>query len=207
MVGGSCLNHFLKGKTMKEKIFRRLWLFVGLFVSLALISTCAFAAKKIISEPGLYKNSELGFSMTWPAEVLSVSDKLNAGEIIRVRAANAYKIPVLHVAVSDKAKDAKPLSDFKAIAKAYKNGLKASQKATKSKRFKLRESKLVTLSNGAQGVFSMTTWKYGGSFGLVTLNLTLYAGEKVINVGITSAPGNPPVEVIEKWLMAAVVEP
>ena len=160
----------------------------------------------VINSPGFYRGSKLGFSMTWPAEVLSVADKLGPGEIIRVHAANAYKIPVLHVAVSDKEKDAKPISEFKAIAKAYKDGLKASQAVTKSKRFKLRESKLVTLANGVQGVYSMTTWKYGGSFGLVTVNLTLYASKKVINVGITSAPGNPPIEVMEKWLMAAVVE-
>ncbi len=161
----------------------------------------------IINGPGLYRDKKLGVSLTWPAQVMSVNDKLLEGELVRTRAANAYKIPVITLNVYDKAKDAAPISDFKTVAKAFKNGLKASQKVTKSKRFKLRDSRLVTLANGTQAVYSMTTWKYAGSFGLVTVAVTAYKGDKIFNVSITSAPGKPPVEVMDKWVMALVVEP
>ena len=193
---------------MKEKMLRRLWLFVGLCMSLALVmgaSVNVVVASDIINEPGLYQNKKLGVTLTWPAKVMSVNDKLEPGEVVRAK--HAQNIPVITMNILDKPKDATPLSEFKKVATGFKNGLKASQKKSKSKRFKLRESKLVTLANGHQAVYSMTTWKYGGSFGLVTVALTTYKGDKVINVSCTAAPGQPPVEVLDKWIMALVVEP
>ncbi|MBT6500053.1 MAG: hypothetical protein HOK67_09120 [Deltaproteobacteria bacterium] len=193
---------------MKEKMLRRLWLFVGLCMSLALVMGASIkveAASDVINEPGLYQNKKLGVTLTWPAKVMSVNDKLEPGEVVRAK--HAQNIPVITMNILDKPKDATPLSEFEKVAKNFKNGLKASQKKSKSKRFKLRESKLVTLANGHQAVYSMTTWKYGGSFGLVTVALTTYKGDKVINVSCTAAPGQPPVEVLDKWIMALVVEP
>ena len=193
---------------MKEKMLRRLWLFVGLCMSLALVMSASIkveAASDVINEPGLYQNKKLGVTLTWPAKVMSVNDKLEPGEVVRAK--HAQNIPVITMNILDKPKDATPLSEFEKVAKNFKNGLKASQKKSKSKRFKLRESKLVTLANGHQAVYSMTTWKYGGSFGLVTVALTTYKGDKVINVSCTAAPGQPPVEVLDKWIMALVVEP
>jgi len=211
VVGGPYFSYSEEG-IMKKRMLGRLWLFVGLLVSLALVTACAPAAKKeapkvanpdIVSKPGLYQDKKLGVTLTWPADVMSVNDKLQENEVVRAK--HPQNIPVITMNIVDKVKDATPITDFKAVAKAFKNGLKASQKT--SKRFKLRESKLVTLANGHQAVYSMTTWKYGGSFGLVTVAVTAYKGDKVINVSCTAAPGQPPVEVLDKWIMALVVDP
>ncbi|MBT7890431.1 MAG: hypothetical protein HN580_15540, partial [Deltaproteobacteria bacterium] len=64
---------------MKEKMLRRLWLFVGLCMSLALVMGASIkveAASDVINEPGLYQNKKLGVTLTWPAKVMSVNDKL-----------------------------------------------------------------------------------------------------------------------------------
>ncbi len=204
---------------MKEKMLRQLWLVVGLVVSLALVS-CAPSAKKMDAEPaeaasesaivsksGLYHDRNLGVKLTWPAEVMSVNDPLqSATEVLRVRADNPNKIPVLVLGITDKTEDAAPITDVETVAGDFKDGLKESQKITNSKRFKLKESKLVTLPNGTQGVYSLVTWKYGGTFGLVTTSLTVYKGDKVITVSCTASPGNPPVEVMEKFVTAVVVD-
>ncbi len=204
---------------MKEKMLYRLWLFAGLLVSLALVTACAPAAKKkmdapkmaepdMVYEAGIYKNKALGITLTWPKDILSVKDPLSVKtEVVRVRADNAYKVPVLTLNIVDKTKDAKPISDVEGVANDYAKGLEESQASTNSKRFKLRESKAVTLANGMQAVYSMVTWKWGGTFGLVTVNLTIYKGDQSINVSVTSVPGQPPVEVISKWIEAIVVDP
>ncbi|NQU62720.1 MAG: hypothetical protein HQ517_00330 [SAR324 cluster bacterium] len=194
---------------MKGKMLQRMWLFAGVFVSLALVTAFAPSVIKAEAKAGFYQNKEVGVTLTWPADVLSVNDKLQkcGSGVEVVRAMHAQKVPVLTLSIADKAKDALPISDFEGISKSFKNILKKCQSANGSERFKLKESKLVTLANGTQAVYSMTTWKWGGTFGLVTTALTIYRGDKVITVSVTAPPGQPPVEVMDKWIMAVVVDP
>ncbi len=193
---------------MKTKVLRRMWLFAALLISLALVA-CAPAPKKkpaalpepdIVSKPGLYKDNIIGFSLSWPAQAFSVKADLQKDE--RVRVVNEATIPVLTIAVTPKKEDAPPLAD---IGNSFKNGLKETQVG--SKRFKLRDNKLVKLANGVDAGYAMVTWKYGGSFALVTVAVVVYKGDKVITVTCTSAPGQPAVEVMEKWVMALKVKP
>jgi len=184
---------------------------VGLLVSITLLISCSPAAKKmdapepegdIISRDGFYQDKKVGFSFAWPAEVFTVKDELQEGngEVVRVK--HSANIPVITIAVGPKTAKTPALEG---AAKAFKDGLKASQKG--SKRFKLRDNKIVTLANGVKASYAMVTWKYGGSFGLVTVGLTVNKGNDVIIISITSAPGQPAVEVLDKWLMALKVDP
>ncbi len=183
---------------------------VGLLVGVTLLISCAPAAKKmdapepegdIISRDGFYQDKKVGFSLAWPASVFTVKDDLQAkGEVVRVK--HSANIPVITISVGPKTDETPALEG---AAKAFKKGLKASQKG--SKRFKLRDGKIITLANGVKASYAMVTWKYGGSFGLVTVGLTVYKGNDVIIVSITAAPGQPAVEVLDKWLLALKVDP
>lgn len=193
---------------MKEKVLRRMWLFVGVVISLALVA-CAPAPKKmekpapepeIISKPGFYKDNKVGFSLAWPKQVFTVKGDLGANE--RVRVTHPATVPVLTISVSPKTADAVPLAE---AGKPFKDGLKASFPT--AKRFKLRETKVIQLANGVDANYSMVTWKYGGTFALVTVAVMVYKGDEVITVSCSSAPGQPAVEVLEKWVMALKVMP
>lgn len=193
---------------MKVKILRRMWVFAVLFVSLALVA-CAPAPKKIekpevepdiVSRPGLYKDNIIGFSLSWPTHVFSVQGDLQKNE--RVHIVNEATYPTLTIAVSPRAADAPPLAE---IGDTFMNDLQRSRIG--SKRFKLRDSKLVKLAGGVDAGYAMVTWKYGGTTALVTVGVVAYKGDKAITVTCTSTPGQPAVEVMNKWIMALKVKP
>jgi len=204
---------------MKKTMIRRLWMFVGLFVSLALVTACAPAGKKkmdapqkseakmtnsasdIINEPGLYHDKKLGVKLVWDKNTFTEKADLNSnmGEVLSV--VYAQRVPSLQLSINDKTTDAGPLENAgKAFKKAYKKAM------TSSKRFKLRDDKMITLSNGMKANYAMMTWKYQGSISLVTASVTVYKGDKIIQVTCTSVPASPGIEVMDGWVKAVVVD-
>lgn len=192
---------------MKGKMLHHIWLWVGLVVSLALVA-CAPAAKKvetgpepdIISRDGFYKDNKIGFSLAWPAEVFSVKGDLQGVE--RVRVTHPATVPVLTIAVAAKKADAAPLSE---LGEVFVQELKDTQIG--SKRFKLRESKVVRLANGVEAAYTMVTWKYGGTRAMVTVAMMVYKGDNLVTATVTAPPGQPPVQVLDRWVMALNVMP
>ncbi|MFH2132547.1 MAG: hypothetical protein ABIK68_19375 [bacterium] len=184
---------------MRGKLLRRLWLIAGLFVGLSLVSV---EAADIVSKPGLYQDKTVGFSLTWPASVFTGTDKLaSEAEVVRVLP-EGQTLPVLTISVYDKTKETVALEK---AGESFKDGLEKSQAG--AKRFKLREDKMITLAGGVQANYAMVTWKWGGTYALVTVGVTAFKGDKVIIVSCTSAPGQPAVEVLDKWVMALQIDP
>ena len=140
---------------MKANVLRRMSLLLTLIISLALVA-CAPAAKKkpaaapepeIISKPGFYKNNKIGFSFRWHKEAFPVKRDLNPGEVISFAADT--QIPNVSLYVVPKDDKTPPLTEAGETFKEILKGMFPS-----SKRFKLRESKMVSLASGMQANYS-----------------------------------------------------
>ena len=164
---------------------------------LALATACAPA---IVSKPGFYQDKNIGFSFTWPAKVMSVSDKLQPDEVLRWKSKSGA--PVLTLKVKDKSNDNISLEEMPMI---FKDSLQALLKGAKN--FNLAEGKVITISNGTKAAYARVTWAIGKeSYELVTVGLTIFKGNKIIVVTCTAPKGMPPVEVLDNWVKAIKVD-
>ncbi len=197
---------------MKKQMSIHLGFCLSLLVAFTfLLSSCSQTAKtsdsdsasvsnksaQITNKPGFYEDRDIGFSLTWPADVFTVQGKMGKGEVVRV--VHAMQVPVLTLAVIDVEKGkAVPLAESG-------NQMKASLKSIPgSKRHKVIESSAFTMKNGVEAGYSVVKWR-AGNFGLLTYFVTAYRGDKQITVSCTAAPGQPSAEVMEGWVKALKV--
>ena len=66
---------------------------------------------------------------------------------------------------------------------------------------------MVTLANGTVANYTVMTWKWEGTFALVTTAVTVHKGDKIFQLNVTAPPGQPPFDIMKQWVMALVVEP
>ena len=121
-----------------------MWLCVGLFVSLALISACAPTAKNAEArkaeavgvdsdnsdEPGFYQNKKLGVSLRWDSNTFTKRGKLRPGDLLSV----SYVQDTPSIALSVSTKDENSVS-IEESAKPMKKAYQAL--FPKAKRFKI----------------------------------------------------------------------
>ena len=204
---------------MKMKISKKMCLIAGFCMSLTLATACSPAAgskkmdaskkaeaKKeatasgIVSKPGFYQDKNIGFTFTWPMQVMPQPAKTYPGEVLRYRSKKG--IPVITLTVKDKSEDAVSLEE---APQMFKDRFESLLK--EGKKFELVEGKITTISNGVQGAYARVNWEIGEqAFKLVTVSLTIYKGDKVIVVTCTAPQAMPPLEVLNNWVKAIKVD-
>ncbi|MCP4750752.1 MAG: hypothetical protein GY866_07660 [Proteobacteria bacterium] len=202
---------------MKAKTLGKMGLIAGVLVSSVLATGCtpAVGSKKmdaskqveakaeafgIVSKPGYYQDKNIGFTFTWPAQVMSKPAKKYLGEVLRWTGDKG--IPAITLTVRDKSENAVPLEE---MPRQFKEKFESMLKPGKN--FELVEGKIAATSNGVPAAYARVNWEIGKeAFALVTVSLTVYKGDKMIIVTCTTPQGMPPTAVIDSWVKALKVE-
>ena len=193
---------------MKARMLNKMWLLAGLLVSMTLATACSAtggakqeaSATGIVSKPGFYQDKNVGVTLTYPAAIMSIPDKLQADEVLRMKSDKG--VPVITLTVRDKSKNSGSLEE---APQTFKKLFEARLKGAGP--FKLAEGKVMTLKNGVQAAYARVDWKIGKeAYKLVTVSLTIYKGDKVIIVTCTAPKDMPPVEVLDSWVQAIKVD-
>ena len=163
---------------------------VGLITGILLITACGPSAQKtesaaapsatgIVDEPGFYEDQNLGFSMTYPAGLLSNRLESRTGEVLRVRGSGAS----LNVNVI-------PLPEGVELAgfgEWHKNRL--VKMYPESTRHRVTESNVVDTATGVKGNLCIITWSWKGTSPLVTVIMSVPKKDKLFFASTSVKPG------------------
>jgi hypothetical protein len=183
-----------------RKMKSYLWI-VLVITSLALSTGCAQQGQTTApagdSATGLYEDKELGFSIKYPASIFSEVMDLTTIQVLNREA--SQRVPALTVRVSDIPSGLA----LENVTDQIKKDLKAEFPA--SKRHKVTESNMIKLESGIAANKALIQWRYQGSIPLLTAYISVYKNGKLIQVTVTSVPGQPTVDQLFQWAEALKV--
>jgi hypothetical protein len=170
-------------------------------VSFSLFAGCAQQAQmakatpaeqEIVSTEGYYENKTLGFSFEYPARLFSEETELKADDVVFARE-GAQRIPALALIVADIQSGAS-LENVSALIE--ENNKKALPDSTGHE---IEETKMIKLENGVDANYTLMKWRFQGMIPIVSAYVSVYKDDKLIQVAVSSVPGQPPVEILAKW--------
>ena len=145
------------------------------------------------SAAGLYEDKALGITFKYPGSAVPVVNEpiTKYGEVLNRE--GTQKVPAIVLRITDIEEGVALENIGKALKKSFKRNYPSS------KRFKVAETTMIKLESGMDACLTIITWKYQGSVPVLTVFVSAYKDGKVIESVVTSVPGQPPVEILEKW--------
>jgi len=176
--------------------------FVALIIaSLSLSAGCAQqglmakaepAGPEIISIEGYYEDKTLGFSFEYPARLFSEETELKAADVVLARE-GVQRIPTFALIVSD-IQSGVALKNVSALIE--ENNKKALPESTDHK---IEETEMISLESGVAANYTLMRWRFQGTIPIASAYVSVYKNGKMIQVAVSSMPGQPPVEQLAKW--------
>ena len=68
-----------------------------------------------------------------------------------------------------------------------------------STRHEFLETEMIKLKSGIDANYSLMKWRYQGSVPILSAYVSVYKNGKLIQIAVSSVPGQPPVEQLTKW--------
>ncbi len=176
-----------------------IWCSIVFIGALLLVSGCGHSTKKVevkmpmASSEGVFVNQELGFSVEYPAEKLTVKAPVKPPLLLNV--VGPKKLPSLMIlAVNKPAKLPLEKSGILVVGLLKKS-------FPKSQRHKLLKQEIITLENGKKANYIEMKWKYDRTLTLITTGTVAYKNEKAVIVIASNVPtGLTPISVLESWV-------
>ena len=173
-----------------------IWCSIVFIVALLLVSGCGHSTKKTQlpeAGAGVFVNQELGFSVEYPADVLTIKAPVKPPLLLTV--VGPKKLPTLMALALDKPEKL-PLENSGVLVVGF-----LKKAFPKSERHKLLKQEIITLTNGKKANYIEMKWKYDRTLTLVTTGTIAYQGEKAVIVIASNVPtGVTPVSALESWV-------
>ena len=161
---------------------RSLWLVGLVLLVFSLMSACATSSKDQSASgqtPGLYKNEDVGFTLTYPD--MFKMDKTSGDEVFRAYYPNQWKIPNISISVADTETD-------ELNSKQYMDAVKEANPGTK--RFKVLSEKDMTLKDGTPAKSFAFKWNWtDGVTKLQSGTVIAIKGDKYVSCIATTVLG------------------
>jgi len=176
-----------------------IWCSIVFIVALLLFSGCGHSTKKaevekpMVSSEGVFVNQELGFSVEYPADKLTIKAPVKAPLLLNV--VGPKKLPTLMALALNKPATL-PLENSGMLLIGF-----LKKAFPKSDRHKLLKQEIITLANGKKANYIEMKWKYDRTLTLVTTGTIAYQGEKAVIVIASNVPtGVTPISALESWV-------